>query len=467
MFFTSHAFLLIFLPITFFIYYKLCKTPDRKMLFLLIISYCFYALAGWKFIPVLLGLSLLTFLAGTKNWLFPGILLNLAALILFKYWNFGVENLDTVLQYFNLKITLNLLTLGLPLGISFLVFKHMGYLLDIQAGRYPASRELFVFLTFSAYFPQISSGPISSFKDTSVQLKNLPDHLENQQILHALIHFSMGLAKKVLIADQIGKIISIENNGPIFLGGTLPAWYMLIAFAIQIYFDFSGYTDMALGISGLFGVKLPPNFNNPYLAADPGQFWERWHMSLSNWFRVYLFSPISRLTLRKWGAERREWAQFVTNLVTMGLIGLWHGSTWVYLLWGIYHGLLLNLNAAWKRRAGSIPGWLGRPLFMVSILLGWGLFMSPNISFFKDLLENLFGMNGFGSSVFLDLVCTSNATISMIAGILLAFSGRGEAASVIHSSPQINGWNFFLWGSLCAICTLIMGQSQNFIYNGF
>jgi alginate O-acetyltransferase complex protein AlgI len=437
------------------------------MYFLLIISYCFYALAGWKFIPLLMGLALLTFLAGIKNWLIPGILLNLAALALFKYWNFGMENLDALLHYFNLEITLNTLSLSLPLGISFFVFKHIGYLLDIQANRYPASRDLFVFLTFSAYFPQISSGPISSFKDTSTQLKNLPDRLENQEALHSLIHFSMGLAKKVLIADQIGELINISNNGPFLVGGSLPAWYALVAFTIQIYFDFSGYTDMALGISGLFGVKLPPNFNNPYLANDPAQFWERWHMSLSNWFRIYLFSPLSRTILRAWGSDRREWAQYATNLITMALIGLWHGATWVYLLWGIYHGLLLNLYAAWKRGAQSIPLWAGRPIFIFSLLLGWGLFMSPTLDFFQRLLASLFGMNGTGSSIFFSFLLPNNATLSIAAGILLAFSGRSEASTLVKNNPQITAWNFFLWGILSAICILIMGQSQSFIYNSF
>ncbi|MGC1379216.1 MAG: MBOAT family O-acyltransferase [Anaerolineales bacterium] len=466
--FTTHAFLLLFLPLTFLAYYKLFKTPRRKTFFLLAVSYGFYALAGWQFIPVLLGLSLLTFLAAKKNWFLPGILLNLGALALFKYWNFGVDNFNALTSFLRLGVTLKLLSsLGLPLGISFFVFKHIGYLLDVQAKRYPASPDLVVFLTFSAYFPQISAGPISSFKDTATQFLNLPERLENGQALNGLVHLSMGLAKKVLIADQIGILMDASFSKQANFAGIFPAWYMVIAYAVQLYFDFSGYTDMALGISALLGVKLPPNFNSPYLASDPAEFWERWHMSLSNWFRTYLFSPLSRSLLRKWGSDKREWAQYAANFITMSLVGFWHGASWAYLLWGLYHGLLLNLGAAWKRTGRKLPVLIGRSLLVFAILLGWALFMSPNAAFLQNLFAGLFGLKGLGNPAVIGRLVSSTATLAILAGIPLAFSGRSEAASLFKDGQSVSVWKFFFWGVLAAICILLIGQAQDFIYAGF
>ena len=466
--FASHAFLLLFLPLTILAYYALFKTPRRKMFFLLAVSYGFYAMAGWQFIPVLLGLSFVTFLDARRAWFLPGILLNLAALALFKYWNFGVENFNALMGLLGFHLaSLNLLSIGLPLGISFFVFKHIGYLLDVQAKRYPASPDLLLFLTFSAYFPQISAGPISSFKDTSPQFLDLPGRLENRQALNGLALFSIGLAKKVLVADQIGTLITASLKNPANFTGVFPAWYMVIAFAVQLYFDFSGYTDMARGISLLFGVKLPPNFNNPYLAADSAEFWERWHMSLSNWFRVYLFSPLSRFFLRKWGSDRREWSQYTANLITMSLVGFWHGASWAYLLWGVYHGLLLNLNAGWKRSGRKIPGLVGRPLFIISILFGWALFMSPNFGFLAHLFAGLFGLKGLGNPGLITKLLRDPATLAMLVGIPLAFSGQSEPAALFEEGTSISAWKFFSWGVLAALCILLIGQVQNFIYVGF
>lgn len=466
MLFTSHAFLLLFLPFTLLTYYNVFNTARGKMFFLLVASYGFYALAGWEFLPVLLGLSLITFISAKRNWFLPGILLNLGALAFFKYWNFGAENFNALAEGLGFGFDVDLLSLALPLGISFYVFKHIGYLLDIQAKRYPAGDDLWTFLTFSAYFPQISAGPISSFKDTATQFLNLPQRLDSDQVSSGLVYLSMGLAKKVLIANQIGIFRDVTMSTSA-VAGILPAWYMVIAYAVQLYFDFSGYTDMALGISALFGVRLPPNFNSPYLATDPAEFWERWHMSLSNWFRVYLFTPLSRSLLRRWGPDKREWGQYAANLITMTLVGLWHGAAWSFLLWGFYHGLLLNIGARWKRSGYQLPALVSRPLFLISIMLGWAIFMSPDADFLGHLFQGLSGMSGFGDFAMLNTLIWSSATPPLLAGILLTFSGRSEAASLLQDKEPSSAQRFFFWGVLTAICILLMAQSQNFIYVDF
>ncbi len=465
--FASHLFILVFLPLVILLYYRLFKTPRGKMYFLLAASLLFYSVAGWKFIPLLLALSALTFWGAKKGWFLPGILLNLGALALFKYLNFGLETFNALMRTLGLAYAAQLLQLGLPLGISFYVFKHIGYLLDIQNKRYPASEDLWAFLTFSAYFPQVSAGPISAYKDTAAQFAILPDRLENEQATAGLVHLSYGIAKKVLIADQIGLLLNSGINTAPNFPGLIPAWYMVIAFAVQLYFDFSGYTDMALGVSTLLGVKLPANFNNPYLARDASEFWDRWHMSLSTWFRYYLFSPMSRSFLKKWGSSRRELAQYAANLFTMSLVGLWHGSGWGYILWGAYHGILLNLNAWWKRTGREIPAWVTRPAVILGVLVGWALFMSPNWAYLRHILAGMIGKHGLGSLELMNTLWQHNATLALLAGIPLAFSGFAEAAALLAEGRGMAKWQMVAWGILVALALLMIQQQISFFYVQF
>lgn len=461
----SHEFLLLFIPLTLAAYYWVTKTSRQKMFFLLVISYFFYSLAGWKFIPVLFGLSLATYALAKWNKFGWGVLLNLAALILFKYWNFGIENLNLIFSPFNIK--LGLLHFGLPLGLSFFIFKHIGYLLDVQQKRYAPAADFWTFAAFSAYFPQISAGPISSYKDTASQFDKLPNTLSGEQIASGLISISLGLAKKILIADTINKLITSPFNSISGFSGLIPAWYLVIAYAVQLYFDFSGYTDLMLGVSQLLGVRLPQNFNNPYLANNPAEFWERWHMSLSSWFRIYLFAPLSRSFLRKWGSDKREQAQYIANLITMSLVGLWHGSGWNFILWGAYHGIFLNLGAMWKRANRKIHPALEKGIFLFFILIGWALFMGKSAGYLMHLFAQLFGLGGLGQqSVILNLF-QKDATLALLFAIPIAFSGVAEAANL---EKQIEGNKFALiaLGVVAALCILLINKvADPFIYIQF
>jgi alginate O-acetyltransferase complex protein AlgI len=462
----SHAFLFLFLPLTFTGYYWLTKTPRQKMYFLLGGSYLFYAFAGLKFIPVLLGLSLITYWAGKQNKFRWGVTLNLAALVLFKYWDFGIENANALLTALRISFAIGFLKLAIPLGLSFFVFKHIGYLLDLQQKRYEPSTDFWTFATFSAYFPQISAGPISSFKDTASQFTTLPDRPNNEQIKSSLIYISLGLAKKILIADVIGELLASSLNSVNGFSGLVPAWYLVIAYAVQLYFDFSGYTDITLGISNLFGISLPQNFNNPYLANNPGEFWERWHMSLSMWFRYYLFSPLSRNLLRKWGSDKREWAQYTANLVTMSLIGLWHGSAWSFILWGFYHGVLLNISAWWKRTNRKLPFGLGKALFLAGILFGWAIFMSPDTAYLLHLGQQMFGFAGLGSRDLIAKLANNNASLALLFAIPITFSGVAEAAN-FENRQQVNRYILIMLGIIAAISILMVEGKNSFIYIQF
>ncbi|MBI5934056.1 MAG: MBOAT family protein [Chloroflexi bacterium] len=463
----SHVFLLIFLPLAAFAYYGLFRRPRLKMFFLLFASYAFYALADWKFLPLLLALSFFTFLLARRGWIGAGVALNLGALALFKYLNFGIEGYNAAMTALGLSAAVaKALELGLPLGISFYVFKHIGYLLDVQRGRIPATSDFWAFATFSAYFPQISAGPISGFQETAEQYASLPDRPRHDQIYSGLLYLSMGLTKKVLIADSLGTLLASSTNSVDGFAGAIPAWYIVLAYTMQLYFDFSGYTDMVLGVSMIFGVTLPPNFNSPYLATNPAEFWERWHMSLSNWFNYYLFSPMSRSLLRKWGAQKRDQAQYVANLATMSLVGLWHGAGLSYIFWGLYHGLLLNFNAWWKRRNINIPTWIGRPIFLFSILLGWAFFMSPDSEYLIHLFKQLFGLGGLGDTALMLELAQNFATPALVVALLLTATGLSEASSVFNAG-QYRVWYAVLWGVLAALSLFLLGGQIQFLYVQF
>ena len=462
----SYEFLILFFPITLFLYYRWLGKSRHKMFFVLFASYVFYGLAGWKFIPLLFTLSLLTLWSGKSQRFGIGIILNLIGLVTFKYWNFGVDNFNLLMQSIGLEFAAPLLKIGLPLGLSFFVFKHIGYLLDVQLKRYKTSEDFWTFATFSAYFPQISAGPISSYHDTASQFSNLPEKLSREAALESLIYISWGLIKKVLIADALANFLPGYLLDAAKIGGFLPAWYIVIAYTAQLYFDFSGYTDMALGISGLFGVKLPGNFNSPYLAANAADFWERWHMSLSRWFRYYLFSPMSRSLLKSWGSSNRERAQYAANLLTMSLVGLWHGAGWSYILWGAYHGILLSLNAWWKRTGKATPIYIERSLLIIAILIGWAVFMSPNGGYLVNLFKQLFGLGGLGFEEFRTLTLSVSSPV-MLTAVMLAFSGFAEAENLYAG---IENWGLAalaLLGVLAAMAIFFMQSTANFIYVQF
>ena len=464
----SIPFVLLILPISLLLYWLLFRTPNLKLWFLCVLSLAFYAMADPRFLPLLIGLSLATYWLALRGQPSIGIFLNLFALLLFKVIGFGVRS--SLIPLLNANTPLgNIFAGALPLGISFYVFKHLGYLLDVRAKRYPATPDLLGFLTFSAFFPQITSGPVSSFDNTGRQLRNLPRQLGSEQARSGLLYISMGLAKKLLIADVLARTLdSTLYTDPMSGHGWIWAWLSLSIYAMQIYFDFSGYTDLVIGIGTLFGLTLPPNFNNPYLASSPSQFWQRWHMSLSGWFRVYLFIPISRSFLKSQWMKNQDLAQFISNLMTMVLIGLWHGIGWGFILWGAYHGILLSAVASIKRRwpSLSLPTPIATGLMFMAVLLGWALFLSPNLGFMRELFINLAGLNGSGHLSDLSKLYDPTALITLVVAFSMVISGLAETASL----PQVAQRPIMalLFGLLFVVALLQLGtQPINFVYVQF
>ncbi len=459
----SQGFLLLFLPLSLLIYWLLLRRPRQKLLFLSLLSLLFYAIAGKEYLLLLLGLSAATYALARVRKFTLGILLNLLALAFFKYGGFGLQQAGLLAQAWGLQAALPLLNLALPLGISFYVFKHISYLVSVRRGRCPAASDPWLFFTYAAFFPSVSAGPLSGYPETASQLQALPSRLEPANLYQGLLHISAGLAKKILIADILRDALGAGLFGSAATGeGLAWAWLSLLIYAFQLYFDFSGYTDLALGIALLFGVTLPPNFNNPYLASNLAQFWQRWHISLSSWIRAYVFMPFSGWLLTHLGNRHKQLGMLLANLLTMTLIGVWHGTGWLFLLWGLYHGLLLSLRSLLAQRGVQIRGrFTGQALTFVAVLIGWAIFLSPDLAFAGRLFSGLLGLQGVGNLAPLLLVYDKFTLATLAIAMLLSALGIVEA---LHLPPARRAWVAAAWGLLGLLCILMLGEEVEFLY---
>jgi alginate O-acetyltransferase complex protein AlgI len=459
----SRAFLLLFFPISLIIYWLIARSPRQKLIVLLVLSLLFYAIAGKTFIFLLLFLSLATYWLAQRKKYFLSIIINLITLGIFKYWGFGIDNLNRISSFIGFHSTIPLLDIALPLGISFYIFKHISYLLDVRSNRIPASKNIITFVTYSAFFPQITAGPISNYADSARQFDNLPARLDLDQIYSGLLHISSGLAKKVLIADILKKSLDLGFYSDISTGsGFSWAWLSVLMFCFEIYFDFSGYTDFVIGISQLFGISLPKNFDNPYLATNINQFWQRWHISLSSWFRLYIYFPLSRGLIARFSNKYRILPQVIANLITMSLIGLWHGASWIFILWGFYHGVLLSIKAIANRGRIKIDyKILGQGLTFISIIFGWAIFMSKNLTNAVSLFANLFGIHGLGDVNVVLLTYDKYSITTLIIAIFITITGYVEAKNI----PRLSSYLYtFLWGIIFLLCLLQLGSKTEFMY---
>lgn len=345
---------------------------------LLAASYAFYAAWNPKFLPLLLALTLTDYYAGrfletnpSRLVLAAGIAANLAFLGFFKYFNFAAVQLG----YPPADIVL-------PLGISFHTFQSISYLIDVHRRQHPAVRSLPDYALFIAFFPQLVAGPIVRAREFFAGLHHwtAPNRAAVEQ---SAMRFLAGLTKKMLFADRFAQVADPYFASPITWPGLIPAWTATLAFSLQIYFDFSGYTDMAIGLAGLLGFHFPENFQRPYLSGSLAEFWQRWHISLSRWLRDYLYIPL--------GGNRLGSARTYLNLVvTMLLGGLWHGASWNFIIWGAYHGLLLATERATNFRLRRA---IGIPLTFTLVAIGWVPFRSPGLATTFYVLTQMFQPN--------------------------------------------------------------------------
>jgi alginate O-acetyltransferase complex protein AlgI len=404
MVFSSSLFLLYFLP-GFLILYYLVPRPLKNW-WILLASFFFYAWGAPKFIFFLAGSVVIDFFINRqiavsekgwkKTWFWASVILNLGLLLYFKYMNFFIDQFDVILSWFGGKPG-DWTKIVLPVGISFITFQKLAYTFEIsRKSMQPFSRfqdyALYIFM-----FPQLLSGPIVRPGQIADQIADRRSQENINERLTGLYRFMIGLAKKVLIADVLATVVN-----PIFSMGrnelsTGLAWIGAISYTFQIYFDFSGYTDMAIGLAKMIGFRLPENFNSPYVSRNITEFWRRWHMTLSFWFRDYLFLPLAYATSRKMPKEKYMGLRadkviyLIATSVTFLLCGFWHGAAWTFILWGTYMGLFLILDRLFLlrllKKIGTVPSVL---INFIVVTIGWVLFRSEKLDDFWFFLKRMF-----------------------------------------------------------------------------
>lgn len=405
MIFPSHIFLLLFLPAVLLGWYGL-RSVRLRFLFLTFGSYLFYSWWDYRFSLLMLGSTLLDYFCGRqiyrcrmkgtvdssshagRSYLVASIVGNLCCLGFFKYYDFFAQSLHAAMGSLGLEAPLPVLHIVLPIGISFYTFQSMSYSIDIYRDQCRPARDVVSFAAFVSFFPQLVAGPIVRFADIESQFERLGlEPVSFERIADGIWLFVIGLMKKLWIADSLAPLVSraFDSEGPVQF---TTAWVGTIGFTFQLYFDFSGYSDMARGLGNMMGFSFPVNFNSPYKSANIAAFWRRWHITLSNWLRDYLYIPL--------GGSRVASSKTVRNLgITLILGGLWHGAAWQFVAWGLYHAWWLSLHSLWRRKV-SIR--LPQPICVAGTFLlvsgGWVLFRSPSIQDAVGFYKAMIGLNG-------------------------------------------------------------------------
>lgn len=387
MVFSSLEFLFVFLPITLMLYYFAPK--NIKNLILLIMSLIFYAWGEPVYIFLMIFSSVVDYIHGiliekfrydsrkAKLIVMSSVIINIGLLSFFKYSNFIIQNINDLF-----KTGFNGIDLPLPIGISFYTFQTMSYTIDVYRGEAPVQKNPISLAMYVTLFPQLIAGPIVRYQTIAEQIENRKENIE--KFACGIKRFIIGLGKKVLLANNIGMLWNEIQHTCINDLSVLTAWIGIIAFSFQIYFDFSGYSDMAIGLGKMFGFDFPENFDYPYISQSISEFWRRWHISLSTWFRDYIYIPL--------GGNRVGDIKTYRNIFVVWLLtGFWHGASWNFAIWGIYFGIILSLekigllkllNRVWKPL---------RHIYVIFLLLiGWGLFAFDDLHIGYNYIKVMF-----------------------------------------------------------------------------
>lgn len=421
MIFSSTLFIFYFFPFFLLIYY-LAEVRYKNDIALLA-SIFFFSWGAPLFIYVVLGSIIIDFFLiqwmnqteGQKRkvLLSISIVFNLGLLLYFKYFNFFVSNINDVLTSWNLAPPIQWANIALPVGISFFTFKKLSYSIDVFRKTHLPFVKLRQYALFIILFPELVAGPIVRFNDIANQIidRRSEENINNK--LMGFFRFIIGLAKKVLIANVLGKEVDYLFSLPIETISTSYAWLGIIAYSFQIYYDFSGYSDMAIGIARMIGFKFPENFDNPYISQNITEFWRRWHITLGKWMRDYLYIPLGG---NKVSAKRVYFNLWVVFLLS----GLWHGASWNFVIWGAYHGLFLIMDRLFLLKVYSKIGTFASIIITyVIVIVGWVFFRSEELSDATSYLSRMFSFSFHSASPFFGV----KFYLILSIGIFFAFSG--------------------------------------------
>lgn len=379
MVFASITFLIYVLPLFLLAYHIV---PNKyKNGFILAFSIFFYSWGGPKFIFAILGTTFLDFFlvnamhnaktkSGKRQFLILSLCLNLGLLFYFKYCNFFVDNFNQLLG-----LDIQFAKVILPIGISFYTFESLTYVVDVYRGVHKPLKSFWQYQTYILLFPKLIAGPIVRYHDIADQITNREKNYTPEAKLSGILIFCLGLAKKVILANTLGMQADAVFKLPADQLDMAAAWVGAVAYTFQIYFDFSGYSDMAIGLCKIMGFRIPENFNNPYISSSITEFWRRWHITLGAWMKNYLYIPL--------GGNKTTNTKLYRNLIIVFLLsGLWHGASWNFVLWGAYHGLFLVLERLFL---GNVFEKLGKfisvPVTFIIVVTGWVLFRNEDLSY--------------------------------------------------------------------------------------
>ncbi len=397
MIFASFEFLFLFLPLFFAVYFL---TPFRWRNWpILILSWAFYAWWRVDFLALLVGVTLFTYLlvlamdrAGPRTpqgnrMLLLGVVGNLGVLAYFKYANFGVATFNELVAAAGFQ-PVPWAGILLPIGLSFYVLQSVSYLVDVWRGDVPVSRSFINYAAYKAMFSQLIAGPIVRYAEIDREL-NAREHSLVQFGVGAR-RFMLGFAMKVCFADTLAPVVDAVFALP--SPSLVDAWTGAVAYTLQLFFDFAGYSAMAIGLAGMCGFHFPENFDNPYLAGSIQNFWQRWHMTLSRFLRDYLYVPLG-------GNRRGRVRTYVNLLLTMVIGGFWHGANWTFLLWGAWHGGMLALHRGWRAAGGrEMPWWAGHLMLMLAVVIGWVVFRAADVAQAVGMYRGMLGLNAVALS---------------------------------------------------------------------
>ncbi|MGL5982475.1 MAG: MBOAT family O-acyltransferase [Cetobacterium sp.] len=458
MLFSSLIFLSIFFPLVIFTYFIVKK--DLRNYILLGASLIFYAWGEPRYLSIMLIVILLNYISGIlldkienrKLIMFSATFLNLLILFYFKYWNFTILNINKII-----KLDISFLNIAMPIGISFFIFQGLSYVIDVYKREVKPQKDIYKLALYISLFPQLIAGPIVKYHDVQKEIEDRKDSLENIYI--GLKRFSFGLGKKIILANTLGQVAdNIFSLNPSFMDFKI-AWLGAICYSLQLYFDFSGYSDMAIGLGKVFGFNFLENFNYPYLSKSITEFWRRWHISLGSWFREYLYIPL--------GGNRVSINRIYLNLFIVFLAtGIWHGANWTFVIWGIWHGAFIIFEKIIKIESfdKNYQKFLRHIYTILIFIIGWVLFRVESLSHASKILRVMFGFKinekvGYNVWYYLD-----NKVI-LVLGIAILTSISIFKVITLENKIKINRLIFNIISILILIASLITISAST--YNPF
>ena len=422
MLFSSMTFVFLFLPLVCAVYFLARK--DLRNYILLLASILFYAWGEPRYLAIMILTILINYLGALgvarldtestqkyRKMLLGGvIILNLGFLFYFKYFNFFIDNLNAAFAS-----NFDVIDVVMPIGISFYTFQAISYVIDVYRREVPVQKDVYKLALYICLFPQLIAGPIVKYYTVADQIEQRT--ITFNKVAYGVKRFIIGLAKKMLIANTMGSVADSIFNQPVIAFGTSTAWLGAVAYAFQLFYDFSGYSDMAIGLGSMFGFKFLENFNYPYISKSITEFWRRWHISLSTWFKEYLYIPLG-------GNRVAAWRMYVNLFIVFLATGVWHGASWTFIIWGIWHGLFIVFEKAtgWhKKEGGPVIRALQHIYCIFAFLIGWVFFRADNMTYAVDYLKNMFGLLKGHDIVYASAYYVDNIKlIALLAAVLCA-----------------------------------------------